>query len=286
MSLKETINLVASKKPFILVVGDAMVDEYIWCDSYAGVLKYRKTSSAPGGAANVVQNALALGGSPALYAKDEKDWPIKVRVMDGDRYALRYDIESVDPIADEDGLIAEIRKHRPDAFVLSDYAKGVCTPRVCKAVIGMARDARIPVVVDPKGPDAAKYRGATVVKPNKKEWEILVGVGGVPGEMLPLFPGSHVLLTLDGDGMFLLPPKGDPSQLPSRIQAVPLPEGSPFDPTGAGDTVVAGLAVAMASGTSVYDAAVFANAAAGLVVRKTGTATVTLAELRGLADCY
>jgi rfaE bifunctional protein kinase chain/domain len=312
MSPSEIADLIEAKRPRVLVVGDVMLDEYVYGtvthrspEADVPVVEVTALATLPGGAANVAWNVAVMGGRPdvaTVTGCDEaagrftelchsfgasrrvvgdagRRTTTKYRLVADGRQLCRYDVEVTWAISEllEKELLSMASRSLRDAgaVVLSDYAKGVCTPKVCRGVIGMARDARIPVVVDPKGPDATKYRGATVVKPNTKEAELLRARNHC-ADLRAAFPGSSVVVTADGKGMWLFPRTGNPS----HIAAVLVPQGIPIDPTGAGDTVAAGLALALAVGADVESAARFANLCAGLVVRKPGTATVTPDEVR------
>jgi D-beta-D-heptose 7-phosphate kinase/D-beta-D-heptose 1-phosphate adenosyltransferase len=303
----------------VLVVGDVMLDEYIWGEvrriSPEGpvpVVEVRRRSASPGGAANTAANVAALGGRPVLVSVVGQDHAAarlrevlaqngtdahglcadaaratttKSRVIAHSQQVARLDVEERAPLSPalEDALLASVAKHLPraEACILSDYAKGVVTPRVAREVIRLARQAGRPVVVDPKGADYAKYRGATLVKPNLHEAERSAGVE-ITGEaglreaaarLIDLLGGSAVLVTRGAEGMSLFRPGAAPLHVPAVVRNV-------FDVTGAGDTVAGALAMGLAAGGALEQAVELANRAASIVVGKVGTATVTCDELR------
>jgi D-beta-D-heptose 7-phosphate kinase/D-beta-D-heptose 1-phosphate adenosyltransferase len=303
----------------VLVVGDVMLDEYIWGEvrrispeAPVPVVEVRRRSASPGGAANTAANVAALGGRPVLVSVVGQDHAAarlrevlaqngtdahglcpdparatttKSRVIAHSQQVARLDVEERAPLSPalEDTLLAAVQKHLPraEACILSDYAKGVVTPRVAREVIRLARQAGRPVVVDPKGADYAKYRGATLVKPNLHEAERSAGVE-ITGEaglreaaarLIDLLGGSAVLVTQGAEGMSLFRPGAAPLHVPAVVRNV-------FDVTGAGDTVAGTLAMGLAAGGALEQAVELANRAASIVVGKVGTATVTCDELR------
>jgi D-beta-D-heptose 7-phosphate kinase/D-beta-D-heptose 1-phosphate adenosyltransferase len=194
---------------------------------------------------------------------------------------IRYDWESRDAIdaEAEDAILEFVRASTANALVLSDYAKGVLTPRLCREAIAWAQKRNIPVICDPKGHDYRKYSGATVITPNRKEAAEASGIriadrpsliraGAQLREELGI---EHCLVTLSEEGMGLSSPDGF-HHLPAHAREV-------YDVTGAGDTVVSFLAVALAAKMDMLSACHLGNVAAGIKVGKLGTATVTLEEL-------
>jgi len=179
-------------------------------------------------------------------------------------------------------LLAALEKAAPtaDAFILSDYAKGTVSEEVASAVVETARSRKVPVIADPKHRDLRRYRGVSVVTPNQNELELAVGrplsieadFVNAAAEVLPLLAGGALLATRGADGMTLF----EPDEAPFHVRAA---AKSVFDVTGAGDTVVATLAIALAAGASLHEAIIAASAAAGVVVSKVGTASVSPTEL-------
>jgi rfaE bifunctional protein kinase chain/domain len=306
----------------LLILGDVMLDETLAGDvrrvspeAPVPVVELRQHTSLPGGAANAAANAVALGGRVALggvvgqddasgrltamlmdlgvdtaglVTENQRPTTHKTRVVAGQQQIVRLDREERREIAPatEATLVEWIRRSAPrvGACVISDYGKGVITPRVAAGLIEAARKAGKPVVVDPKGRDYARYRGATVVTPNLREAEDVAGIevvddvslGRAAARLQELLPGSAILITRGGEGMTLFEPDATPLHVRSEAAAV-------FDVTGAGDTVIATLALALAAGASLPAATTVANLAAGIVVGKPGTATITIGELRSRA---
>ncbi|TKI04906.1 bifunctional D-glycero-beta-D-manno-heptose-7-phosphate kinase/D-glycero-beta-D-manno-heptose 1-phosphate adenylyltransferase HldE [Martelella alba] len=305
----------------VLVVGDVMLDRYwygptnrISPEAPVPVVKVENIEERPGGAANVAMNIAALGAGSrligltgiddaarALGAKlDEvsvtSDFVAvathptitKLRILSRNQQLIRLDFEQGFDGVDAGPMLERIRQALPaaGALVLSDYAKGALA-RV-EAMISLARDAGVPVLVDPKGTDFSRYRGATLLTPNLSEFEAVAGHCRDENEMVRRgmaliadYALSALLITRSEQGMTLLQPGKDPLHLPAQAQEV-------YDVTGAGDTVIGVLAAALAAGNSLEDSCFLANAAAGVVVGKLGTSTVSPVELenaiRGRAD--
>ncbi len=303
----------------VLVLGDVMLDEYIWGEvrrispeAPVPVVEVRRRSFVPGGAANTAANVAALGGRPVLVSVVGQDPaaaslrevlvrggtdpdglcadPIrctttKSRIVANNQQVARLDVEerAALPATLENALLATIERHLPraEACIISDYAKGVVTPRVSRTLIRLAREAGCPVVVDPKGADYTKYFGATVVKPNFHEAERSAKVEitseatlrEAAARLIELLGGSALLVTRGADGMSLFQLDAVPLHVPAVVRNV-------FDVTGAGDTVAGTLAMGLAAGGPLELAIQLANRAASIVVGKVGTATVTCDELR------
>ncbi len=297
----------------ILVVGDVMLDRYwhgmssrISPEAPVPVVKVSQTEDRPGGAGNVALNMAALGSSVSLIgvvgndeagqilqsrlkaAKIHVDFQIsltkptitKLRVVSRHQQLLRMDFEDKFDFSDSAEFIDKVRLviRRTDALVLSDYAKG--SLHDCQTLIRLAQEAGVPVLVDPKGQDFLRYRGATMLTPNFHEFEAVVGKCASEqdlvnkGEALIQDLGLQALLITRGEqGMTLLRPNQPELHLPARGREV-------FDVTGAGDTVIATLAAAIAAGQTMPEATALANLAAGIVVGKMGTAAVSAPELR------
>lgn len=293
----------------VLVVGDVMIDRYaegkvrrLCPEAPVPVVSisdrdYGQQWEVPGGAANAAtgieclggkavligvvgndQNALdflrlTAGSDPRIYVDPTRPTTSKLRVLVDGRQMIRVDHESTVPIAAKvaDHLATWAEREMPevDAVLLSDYGKGVLTPELCQRVIAAARVRGCPVVVDPHGTDPSRYRGATVIKPNAAELVALTRSRNLPAAL----PGTAILNTRGADGMELHEPHLDsPTVFEATARMV-------RDVTGAGDTVAATLTLALAAGVPLPDAARLANAAAGLVVGKLGTATVWQSEL-------
>ncbi|MBC53422.1 MAG: bifunctional heptose 7-phosphate kinase/heptose 1-phosphate adenyltransferase [Gammaproteobacteria bacterium] len=303
----------------VLVVGDVMLDRYwhgkatrISPEAPVPVVKVHGNDDRPGGAANVALNIAALGAAASLAgitgqdeAGDELGRRLaaagvlchfqaslsaptitKLRVTSQHQQLLRVDFE--EPFADDD--VAKLQQQAIAAMpasqvlILSDYGKGTLGGKGAlgqtQALIQAARARAMPVVVDPKGDDFSKYRGATVITPNLSEFEAvagpcrneeeLVSKGQALRESLEL---DALLITRGEHGMTLLQAARPVLHLPAQAREV-------FDVTGAGDTVVSVLAAALAAGQSLETGTALANLAAGLVVAKLGTAAISGPELR------
>jgi D-beta-D-heptose 7-phosphate kinase/D-beta-D-heptose 1-phosphate adenosyltransferase len=302
----------------VLTLGDVMLDEYVWGDvgrispeAPVPVLDIRERTHVAGGAANVAAGVVALGGTGLLggvvgadpSARDlraalaaagvddgglveDADRPTttKTRVIAHSQQIVRLDAEDraalADALAAALGEWAERHVGAADAVVLSDYGKGVVSDAVARRVIEAARAARRPVVVDSKNLHYDRYRGATVITPNQHDAARAANVHvdseadlrDAVGRLTEACEGAALLVTRGAAGMTLFA-GGDVVHVPAQARAV-------YDVTGAGDTVVAVLAVALGRGAELPEAVRLANAAAGIVVGKVGTATVSLGELR------
>ena len=312
-------NVDPARPPRVLVVGDLMLDRYLWgaCDRISPeapvqVVQVQRESESLGGAGNVAANLGSLGarveivalvgddpaaaalarllerldvGNAGLIRDSKRPTTIKTRVLAAHHQLLRFDVERSAPVSDELGATilarvgAQLRAAACDVMVLSDYGKGVLSPEVVRALIAASSGARIPVLVDPKGRDYGHYRGATLLTPNRREAAAATGqtlsdaagVARAGRQLLRELQLKGCLITLSEDGMALFEGESD-HRLPTQAREV-------FDVTGAGDTVIAAIAFALASGLSMLDACQFANRAAGIVVGKLGSATVTLDEI-------
>lgn len=262
----------------VCTVGDIMLDQWIYGraerispEAPVPVFIRDTYETRPGGAGNVAANLVALGVANFLVG-DWRDKPLKQRFVVGRQQIFRCDIEEVRPLtpSEEDRAFKEatLGHGRPSTvrcLILSDYGKGMLTPNLCQRLISWAREHDVPVVVDPKGKDWRKYRGATVITPNEGEMQAADA---------PFWPSRHILETRGHKGMMLiLNGNEDAIEIPARRREV-------FDVTGAGDTVVAVLGACLSVGITLEDAARIANAAAGVVVSKPGTAVCTLNELK------
>ncbi len=300
----------------VLVVGDLILDRYVYGDTDrispeapVPVVKVARIEDRPGGAANVAVNIKCLGMQVRLVGIIGDDEPAttlrerlsglgvccrlshqqgfpsitKLRVLSQNQQLLRMDYEASYENADCAALFDMYAEHIDDVsvVVLSDYAKG-SLHRV-EDFIKLANARGLPVFIDPKGPDFTRYRDATVLTPNYREFETIVGPslhesdvhekGANLCERLSL---DALLITRGKDGVTLIDKAGNEAlSLPARAHDV-------FDVTGAGDTVIATFSAAVASGYGYKDAVYFANAAAGVVVEKLGAATVTVSELNAV----
>jgi rfaE bifunctional protein kinase chain/domain len=302
----------------VVVIGDVMLDEYVRGDvmrispeAPVPVVDLIERELMPGGAANAVANIISLGarasivgvvgvdpqaeqlrvamnrrgiGTDTLVASSSRPTTHKLRVVARTQQIVRVDVESREKLdaATEERLVAGIAgAATADALVISDYAKGVVTDGVIQASIAAARVRGIPLVIDPKGRDYARYAGATLITPNVLELELAAGVSthndsaaivAAGRSLLPLLDGASILVTRGAAGMTLLAPEQEPFHLPTVARSV-------FDVTGAGDTVVGTLALALAARVPMIDALVLASHAAGIAVGRSGTVAVTAEEL-------
>ncbi len=307
---------IRTKKPHIAVIGDLMIDHYIWgeCkrispEAPVQIVSTNKESTVLGGAGNVVNNLHSLDAKVSLFSVigDDKNaeelnellskTPLyetrivnetarittkKSRIIASSQQVIRYDTETTDNIllTSQFALLEALKKNffHYDAILLSDYGKGVLTPTLTKDIINLARDMNKPVLVDPKGTDYSKYKGATLLTPNKKEAGLATQIeindnsslqeaGFKLKNELQL---DSTLITLSEDGIALFE---------DTMSIIPTVAREVYDVTGAGDTVLASLGVAMVSGFTLQESCIFANKAAAVVVEKVGSATVTLNEI-------
>ncbi len=298
----------------IMVVGDVMIDRYWWGsvtrispEAPVPIVKLEKMSMTPGGAANVAANLVGLGVTPFLFGivgdDDEarlldrlltdggiadhyliplsrRKTTVKTRIVAHSQHLVRIDQETTEQITDADAdqilptiaaVLSEI-----DAVIISDYAKGFLSDHFLTNLINMLRLSNKPIFVDPKGRDFSRYKGSTVITPNKRESAEACGletnVDGLVSKagkiLLEKLDLEALLITEGEDGMTLFNANSDAAHFDSLAQDV-------YDVTGAGDTVIATFAAAAAAGQTFLESAKLANIAAGLVVGKIGTTTIT-----------
>jgi len=312
----EILQILARRK--VLVLGDVMLDEFVWGDvtriSPEGpvpVVDVRRESVHLGGAANVLANLIALGahgwvvgvvgndragdllrnelrqlnsgGDEGVIVDDTRPSTTKTRIVAHSQLVVRADRESRTPVDSQvEQKIVSLLKERvaeAHAFVVSDYDKGVVTPAVLREILPFAYE-RVPVLVDPKVRNLNSYRPATLITPNHLEALRMSDTedhsdGGAhnAARIIQQKLGCDAVLITRGDrGMMLLEAGGQPVFVETAAREV-------YDVTGAGDTVIATLAGALASGATMLEAATLANHAAGIVVAKVGTATASASEL-------
>ena len=304
------------KKPTILVIGDLMIDHYLWgsCDRISPeapvqIVDVKKESLVLGGAGNVINNLRAMNSnvdvisvigkddvanelktllnqievsSEMLIVENSRKTSKKSRLIASQQQVLRYDMESVEDISQNsekeiiEKLSINIKKY--DSIILSDYGKGVLTTNLTKTIIKIANENKIKVLVDPKGKDYSKYRGAYTLTPNKKEAIEATNIEIKDNSSLELAIKQIkqscdlevALITLGENGIALF-------DYDLKIQ--PTVAKEVYDVTGAGDTVIGSIAFALANNLNIQEAVNFANLAAGVVVSKLGSATVTLDEI-------
>lgn len=307
----------------VLVIGDVMLDRYWWGDvtrispeAPVPVVRLNRTTLAPGGAANVAVNVAGLGAAPSvvgvigddaegdqlcrliedsgissagLLRIDGRHTTVKTRLLGHNQQIARVDQESVEPLSEsaEESIVAiiEASLDSKDVVVLSDYAKGALSENVLSKVISKSAASNIPVVVDPKGREYTRYRGSTVLTPNRREAALACNIDdtgkdivSTAGEMLlSKLDLASVLITEGEDGMTLFESARPQMHFSASAREV-------YDSTGAGDTVIAALAVSLGAGLEMVDAAMIANVSAGLAVEHVGTVAVSIYEVAAAID--
>jgi rfaE bifunctional protein kinase chain/domain len=297
----------------VLILGDLMLDRYWWGrvdrispEAPVPVVRKQRSTIAPGGAANVACNIAALGGEPMLLGlvgtdaagqefrtallerglsvdhlmvDSERATTVKTRIIAHSQHVVRVDEESTQPVASSllQQLVSRVKALLPscDVVVLSDYAKGLLVPELLRDVIRSASRRERRTVIDPKGGDYSRYDGAYVLTPNRMEAQIAAGFppthkdsAAAAARLLDALRVEAVLVTEGDEGMTLYDRSQEPRHVPALARTV-------YDVTGAGDTVVATLSLAVAAGASLWTAAQLANVAAGLAVEQIGTTAVT-----------
>jgi len=311
----DVLECFARKK--VLIVGDVMLDEYVWGNARrispeapVPVVEVTRRTFSPGGAANTAANVAALGGEPwlvgvvgddpqseqlksvlrdrgvasdGIVVDSTRPTTSKVRIIAHHHQVARTDTESrsaISSLVSRDLTHAiEERLLSSDACILSDYAKGVVSAELAEPLIREAASRGIPVVVDPKGSDFRRYAGATIITPNVHETEHalqreITSINELVdcGLRLARITGAAILITRGPEGMSLF--------LGPRVAHIPVFAKDVYDVTGAGDTVVATLALALSAQMGEEEAAWIANHAASVAVTKMGTVAVTAQELQ------
>jgi len=309
------------KQVFALVLGDFILDEYIRGaanrispEAPVQVIEIQSKDKYLGGAGNVVNNMTAMGAKLAacgivgqdsdgtwlietmqkkgvdvagMFCITARTTTVKQRIIAGTQQMMRLDreVKTAIPAEWEERITDYIAKtiHRYSVIIISDYKKGVLTPKVLKSVISIAKENGKPVIIDPKGTDYSNYAGATLITPNKKEASLASGIeisdheslfraGKLLLEQLNL---SAVLITRSEEGMSLFQPRGGKTSIfnaPTKAREV-------YDITGAGDSVIGALGLCIASDIPLKEAVEIANIAGGISVGKLGTAVVTVKEI-------
>ncbi len=314
---EDLLNSLTGKK--VLVVGDLIIDEYIWGDvsrmspeAPVPIVDVRHETLRPGGAANVANNISSLKGKVELcglvgddqmgrwMVKDlkgrgigtrgialtqDRTTTVKTRVIAHSQQVVRVDREVTGPLTKEDEatILSSVQSFLSDsgALIISDYAKGVITPTLVREIIRSARDAGVPVAVDPKVKNFATYRGVTVLTPNLLEaaagsnmvissMEVLMEAGW---KIMAKLDCQYLVITRGDQGMTLFRKDGQWTHIPAIGRHV-------YDVTGAGDTVVSTLALGLAAGLAIEQCAWLANVAAGIVVGEVGTVPITYDSMR------
>jgi D-glycero-beta-D-manno-heptose-7-phosphate kinase len=308
------------KQQTIVVVGDIMLDEFVWGEvtrispeAPVPVVDIKRESVHLGGAANVLSNLISLGVKArvvgivgkdqaaervkeqlhktgavdieeSLVVDEARPTTIKTRIIAHNQLVVRADRERRTPAKGhiEEQLIEVLKKslNNIDALIVSDYDKGVITPRILSEVLPFAKEINIPVLIDPKIRNFEFYRPATLVTPNHHEALRLTNLEDASNEgmaeaarrIIERLGCDAVLITRGERGMLILEKEEEPIYVETVAREV-------YDVTGAGDTVIATLGAALAAKADLAEAAVLANHAAGIVVGKVGTATTTPAEI-------
>lgn len=307
----------------VLVVGDIMLDRYWWGsvkrispEAPVPVVELQKSTYAAGGAANVAANIAGLGAtahlvgvigtdndadtlvnllkdknvaSDALVRISSRPTSVKTRVIAHSQQVVRVDQETTDEFSESDqasiweniaNVISEV-----DTVVISDYAKGLLSPSLLRRLIDAANSNGKMVLVDPKGKDYSRYKGASLITPNRREAaeacnlnEDIPDLVSIAGDQLLSELGlAMALITQGEDGMTLFQKDIEPVHLSTAAKEI-------YDVTGAGDTVIASLGVAFGAGLDFVEAARIANLAAGLVVEQVGTTAITHRMLKPVIE--
>ncbi len=308
------------KKSRILVIGDFILDQFIWGsvdrispEAPVPVVNVKRQSYMPGGSLNVANNIHTLGGTVypcgvigrdiegrmllkvirregietgGIIQDSQRPTALKTRVIAHSQQLVRFDKENSEDVTPEilRKIIKFVRQQiaRADVLIVEDYGKGVIQPLLLKEISKLAKKYKKPVLVDPKEKNFSYYSGLSVVTPNRKEAYAAFQQGfhrkpasldEVGKGLLKYWKAQAVLVTLGEDGMALFEKDGKITRVPTAAQEV-------FDVSGAGDTVIGVLSLALAAGANMRQASKLANIAAGVVVAKLGTATVSSQELR------
>jgi rfaE bifunctional protein kinase chain/domain len=304
--------------PNILVIGDLMIDHYVIGDATrlspeapVPIVNVKKEFTTPGGAANVAQNLLALGSkvslagitgndidatrltdilideginADAIFKDETRPTTVKTRIMAGSHQLVRVDREVTHPLTDslQAEFIERIKENiaKADIVVLSDYNKGLFSPALTQQLINEANSKGKKVVIDPKGLNYEKYKGAYIIKPNRKELaeaaktEKITNIEELQQAariIIKQTGAEYIVVTLSEQGMVII------SELAYKL--LPVKATSVFDVTGAGDTVLATMAYFIAQDLNVEEACELANHAAAIVIRQTGSAVTTVNEI-------
>jgi len=312
MMLKE----LKEKNPNIIVIGDLILDKYLWgnCDRISPeapvqIIDIDSDSYFLGGAGNVANNLISLGANVTILSvvgqcgtaskitdllktakvnskhiifEKNRRTSQKTRLISSQQQVIRFDRETLNDISEDsqDNLIAIFSSivNDYDFVVLSDYGKGVLTEKLTQSIIKISKENDVKLIVDPKGSDYSKYKGAYTITPNKKEAVLATGINitdteSLTNALIQLKDNLKLdksLITLSHDGI---------AAYDIELKEFPTSAIEVFDVTGAGDTVIASLAFALSSGLSFENAIKLSNLAAGVVVAKIGSATASIEEI-------
>jgi len=320
MNLIDKVRSIQStqKQPSILVIGDLMIDHYIWGNATrlspeapVPIVNVKSESTTLGGAGNVVQNLVALGAqvtvagvigddvhgkqlikilldegvkTDTIITDSNRPTTVKTRVLAARHQLVRIDREVTDKLSPqlEDELAKKLGASidKADIVIFSDYNKGLFAPALTQRLIQIATEHQKKVIIDPKGLNYEKYKGAHLIKPNRKELAEAAKAESIKnnndlqeaaGTIFTQTGTDYLVVTLSEDGMAILT-KDSQKLLPVKATEV-------FDVTGAGDTVIATITYFLALGFSVEEACELANHAAAIVIRHVGSATTTVDEI-------
>lgn len=307
-----------SRKPNILVVGDLMLDHYIFGaatrlspEAPVPIVNIQKETKIVGGAANVASNLVAFTAEVALagitgddsagdeilellgsknidpsliYKDNSRVTTVKTRVIASNHQIVRIDKEDIKAISsalEEEFLLAIMPAiQEADIVVLSDYNKGLLTDSLSAKIINSCKQLQKRIIVDPKGLDYSKYKGAHIIKPNRKELAEAAKTDKIHSEtdlmqaaevIFNLTQAEYLIVTLSEGGIAILTPKS--------CKILPVVATDVYDVTGAGDTVMATLSYCLALGFSIEEACRFANYAASIVIKQVGSATTTVDQI-------
>ncbi|MFY4758386.1 D-glycero-beta-D-manno-heptose-7-phosphate kinase [Aliarcobacter butzleri] len=305
-----------SKKPNILVIGDLMIDHYLWgsCDRISPeapvqVVNVKKESSVLGGAGNVINNLFTLGATvdvisvigddnvanelksllekikistSNLIVENNRKTSKKSRLIASQQQVLRYDMESIDDINEESHkkIISNLEKNikKYSSIILSDYGKGVLTTKLTQDIINIANKNGVKVLVDPKGKDYSKYKGSYTLTPNKKEAQEATNID-IKDENSLINALKDLKEKCNLEVSLITLSEQGIAIFDENLTIKPTVAREVYDVTGAGDTVIASIAFALGNDLNINEAVSFANLAAGVVVGKLGSATTTLDEI-------
>ncbi len=296
----------------LLVLGDVMMDKYIWGnvtrispEAPVPVVHIRKSTSCLGGSGNVGRNLKSLGSSSlvigvigrdedgewiktqlkdsrGIFTVQERPTTVKTRVIAHHQQVVRVDVEKRAPVPAvvQEKILNRLKEERFDGLVISDYNKGVVSESLMDQTLAFTSKNGIPVFVDPKVENFSLFSPVTLITPNHLEAEQIVrhkcdkdeDVASAGREILSRISTTYLMIKRGGKGMAVFDKKGHVFAIPAFAKEV-------FDVTGAGDTVMAAASLALLCGATIHESAVLANAAAGIVVGKIGTATLTPEEL-------
>jgi len=305
-------------KPNILVIGDLMLDHYIFGsatrlspEAPVPVVNVKNENKIIGGAANVASNLIDLGanvflagitgndasgqeiktilgskniGTDLILKDDSRSTTVKTRVIASNHQIVRIDQEDIHDIAEliENTFFESLQNclHEIDIVILSDYNKGLLTPALTSKIIDLCNKLQRKVIVDPKGLDYAKYKGAFIIKPNRKELAEAAKTQKIHGQhelekaaevIFQTTATSYLIVTLSEEGIAII--------TPGNCKILPVVANQVYDVTGAGDTVIATLAYCVALGFSIEESCSISNYAASIVIKHIGSATTTIDEI-------